>query len=320
MLDLKNKKVLVTGAVSMINSQIVKKLKLRGAIVDPVYHNQTDLLSESAVNDRFNHSKPDYLIHGATYSGNIKFNLALPQTVFYRSTLMGMNVLNAASSHKVKKVVCLLTSCGYPGNISGMLSEDQFLMGRPHETVACHGDAKRALFLYGQMTYKQYGMPCHGVIFNNCYGEETFDLERTKVLGSLIKKIKDAKAQNKPEIIIWGSGQPRREFLHAEDAAEGAIQVLESYDDINLPLNIGWGTDQTILELAEKIKRLSEYDGNLVLDLSKPDGQMQKLLNVDRMKKLLQWKPQIDLETGILKTIWYYDYITHKQKFAESYR
>lgn len=321
MIDIQNKKIAVTGAGSMINSSIVRKLKERGAIVDPIYHSETNLLFEKSVNDRFDKFKPDYVIHGAGFNGGISFNKSLPLTIHYRTVTMAMNVINSAASHGVKKLVSLLTSCAYPAK-DGFLKEEDFLKGECHESVECHGYGKRTLFIHGKQAYKQYGLKCLGVIFNNCYGPgDVFnDNNKLKVCGALIKKFVDAKQKDSPDVLIWGTGKPRRELLYSEDAAEGAIRVLESYEDITLPINIGWGTDQSIVELAEKIRLLIEYNGNVIYDKNRPDGQMQKLLDVSRMKEILNWQPEIDLDTGLKKTIEYYENWVADNKMMESNR
>lgn len=307
MIDLKNKIVSVTGANSMIGSKICLKLKERGAIVDPILHSETNLLFESSTNERLEKTRPDYLIHCAGFNGGIQFNKDLPLTIYYRTVTMAMNVINAAASHGVKKVVSLLTSCAYPSQ-DGFLKEEDFLKGECNPSVECHGYAKRALFIYGKQAYKQYRLNCVGVIFNNCYGEgDTTDPNRCKVCGSLVMKIVKAKKLGLPNITVWGTGKPRRELLYCEDAAEGAIRTLEYYNDNTLPLNIGWGLDQSIGELAQRIAKIAKYDGNIVYDVTKPDGQMQKLLDVSRMESILCWKPSISLDEGLEKTIRYYD-------------
>lgn len=310
MINLKDTKVLLTGAGSMINREIALSLKNRGAILEEVFHYDTDLLSTEQTNERFDRFRPDYVIHGAGYNGGIEFNRLIPSTIFYRTTLMAMNVLNACASFSVKKVVTLLTSCAFPSQ-NGQLSEEMFLEGHPNKSVECHGYGKRNLYIYGQQVRKQYGLNVVSVVFNNSYGPyDRFEPERSKVVAGLVKKFVDAKRQGLDEVVLWGTGKPRREIIYCADAAEGAVRALESFDDQDLPLiNIGTGVDISIYELAEKIKALSGFTGKISLDTTRQDGQMQKLLNVDRMTKLLNYYPPTTLQSGLTNTIRYYENI-----------
>lgn len=307
MINLNNSKVLLTGAGSMINREIAISLKLRGAIVEEVFHRDTDLLSHEQTNERFSKFKPDYVIHGAGFNGGIEYNRLLPSTIYYRTTLMAMNVLNAAVAFRTKKVVTLLTSCAFPSQ-NGRLKEEMFLEGKPNASVECHGYGKRNLFIYGLQIHKQYGIDVVSVIFNNSYGPyDRFDEQRGKVISGLIKRFVDAKRNNLSEVVLWGSGKPRREFIYCADAAEGAVLALEKYNDTSLPINIGTGVDISILELAEKIKSISGYNGKIICDISKQDGQMQKLLDVTRMQQLLNYYPPTTLDQGLYNAIKYYE-------------
>lgn len=321
MINLLNKKVSITGAGSMINNQIIIKLKERGAIVDPILHMETNLLFEESVNQRLDKFKPDYIIHGAGFNGGISFNKELPMTIHYRTITMAMNIINAAASRGIKKVVSLLTSCAYPAK-DGLLKEEDFLKGECHESVECHGYGKRTLFIHGKQAHKQYGLRCVGAILNNCYGpgDVFHDANKLKVCGALIKKFVDAKNQNLSSVTIFGTGEPRRELIYCEDAAEGVIRTLESYDNINLPINLGWGIDNTISNIAEQIQHLVNYKGQIIYDKSRPDGQMQKLLDVSRMRLLLNWYPKISLQEGLRKTINYYINLTTQNKNSLSDR
>ncbi len=312
MINLENKKVLLTGAGSLINRPIARRLKQRGAIVHEVFHRDCDLLNKAKVDEVFWKNPPDFCIHGAGFNGGIEYNKLYPKDIMEKTIVMGMNVLDACVKYKTQKTVILLTSCSYPSK-SGQLTEDEFLNAPCDGSVECHGWAKRLVFMYGKQCFKQEGLISVGVIFNNSYGPKDYFEEpsRLKVLGALIKKIVDAKNNNEPQIVIWGTGKPRREFIYCEDAAEGAVRTLERYDNVNMPINVGCGMDLTIKELAEKICEIVKYNGELVLDTTKQDGQMQKLLCVERMKELLGFYPTVKLEDGIKKTIQYYESLCH---------
>ncbi len=307
MINLKNARVTLLGPKSMLGRQAYKVLFEEGAIIDCVYHEQCDLLSEQQTFKRIDAFRPQYVLNFAGFNGGIKYNSLLPLTIYYRTTEIALNVTNACCSYGVKKLVNVLTSCAYPGYNDGVLKEDMFLSGTPHESVECHGYAKRNAYIFGKQACKQYNIQVVGVILNNCYGpHDSFDPEKTKVVGGLVKRFVDAANTNQKEVVIWGTGKSRREFLYCEDAGRGVVEVLKKYDDISSPINIGWGEDVSIAELAQKIKELSGFKGQLVFDTSKPDGQLKKLLDVTRMNSLLDWKPKIDLDTGLRLTIDYY--------------
>ncbi len=307
-MEIANSRCLVTGGNSMLGRNISNILRREGAIVDDVPHHTCDLLSHEETRIRFESFRPEYVIHCAGYNGGIAWNESLPATIFERNTRMGLNVLNCASSYKVHKVVNILTSCAYP-NLEEPLKEEWFLTSEPHSSVACHAYAKRNLLIYGNQLFKQYGLKVVNVIFNNCLGpRDSFDLKKTKVAGALIRKFIEAK-ENKNNVIVWGSGNQRRELLFSEDAARGAIEVLKFYDEINLPINIGTGSDVSIKELAFKIKDIVGFEGEIIFDTSKPDGQKRKILDITRMNKYLpNFKADTPLDEALRKTIkWYYE-------------
>jgi nucleoside-diphosphate-sugar epimerase len=301
-------KVLVTGASSMIGRPTCDLLEEQYE-VDKVLHCETDLLSLVETKKRFAQFKPDYVIALQGYNGGINFNKLLPATIFERTTEMALNVLTCCSMFNVKKVVTVLTSCAYP-NTGQPLKEEEFLSGVPHESVMCHAYAKRNLFLYGLLLNKQYGLNVVSCIFNNCYGPyDSFDLEKTKVVGALIRKFIEAKENNSDKVVIWGTGNQRRELLYSRDAAKGLVTLLNEYNDVKTPINIGSGTDYSIKELAVTIKNVVGYEGELFFDTSKPDGQMSKVLDVSKMNKLF---PYLDvytpIEKGLKETVkWFYE-------------
>jgi GDP-L-fucose synthase len=285
MIELKNKKVLVTGANSMVGRSVIKSLYNRGAEVDPVYHKECDLLEYQNIEERISASRPEYCIHIAGYNGNIKFNRDYPSDIFYNTTVMGLNTLKACAQFGVQKVVSPLASCAYRST-DEQLEEKDFHIGMPSPSVEAHGLSKKALFYYSRQIYKQYGTLAVCTIFNTAYGPyDSYDINKTKVAGGLIKKFVDAAEKEAEEVVCWGTGSPRRELIYCDDAAEGVVQTLEKYDNVEWPINIGLNQDICIKELAELIARFASFDGKIQWDKTRPDGQYRKILNSARMKE-----------------------------------
>jgi len=216
-----------------------------------------------------------------------------------------MNILGCSTLNKVSKIVNLLSSCAYePKEI---LEEKDFLSGTTDESVESHGLARKGVFAYGKFLNKQYGLNSVGVVLNNCYGYAAFDRpHKLKVADNLVKKFVDAKYNNDKEVVVWGTGNPLRELLFCEDAAEGVVKVLEHYEDNNEVINIGGGKDISIINLANLIKELVGFEGKIVLDTSKADGQMKKLLCNKKMREVLGWEPPTSLKEGLKLTIQHY--------------
>lgn len=321
MIDLEHKKVMITGGGSMIMRAVEKALHkyARWGEVEIIRHKNCDLTDQSQFRARIKAFQPDYVIHGAGYNGNIQFNQKYMAVIFWRTAQMALNVLSVCSDWRIPKVVSILPSCAYSyadkeGKPKELLREEEFEDGPPHPSVECHGLAKRVLFDYSRMISQQYGLNYVCCVLNNAYGpHDSFDPDKTKVIGGLIKKFVDAQENNLPSVECWGTGSPRREFIYSEDAGEGIVRVLEEYDDFSLPINLGCGYDISIKELAELIAQLVGYKGEIKWDVSKGDGQMKKLFSNIRMKELLRWEPKIHLVTGLSRTItWYKENKEHQ--------
>lgn len=313
MIDLKNKRIMVTGGTSMLGACTCKELEKKGALVDEVPHKECDLLDEKDVNKRFSEFMPDMVVHCAGFNGGISFNKQFPATIYYRTAQMGLNVLTACAINDVKKVVSILPSCAYSAfdkddEPRQLLMEKDFLNGSSHESVFCHGESKRILYNYSRQLHKQFNLNYVCAILNNCMGpRDSFDPDKTKVVGALIKKFVDAKRNGAPHVEVFGTGAAKREFLFSEDAGEGIVRVLESYDDPTLPINLGGGTEISIKKLAEKIKGLVGYEGKIKYLSEYPDGQLRKLLSDTRTKDLLGWSPKTRIDTALKRTIEYYE-------------
>ena len=302
-IELAGKRVLVTGAASMIGRAVCNILKQRQADVSGIFHQSHDLMNDLDVKKAFAWFAPDYVIHAAGFNGNIGFNKQFPADIFYRTTKMGINVLNACVDYRVKKVVSILTSCAYRST-EEPLKENTFLDGQPDQSVEAHGFSKRTLFMFSKQLAKQHNLTAVGCIFNTAFGPfDNFDIDKTKVVGSLIKKFVEAKKQNLEKVECWGTGNSRRELIYCDDAAEGVVQVLEKYHDINEPINIGFNEDISIKELASKISKLTGFEGKTEWNLSKPDGQMRKILDCNKMKQYGIEIRKTGLDSGLLRTI-----------------
>ena len=293
-----NKRIIITGPDSMIGKAIRKEAEEKGHVVYPVTHSEHDLCSYDETASVFKETSPDYCIHLASLNGNISFNNKYPSDIFYTTSQIGLNVLNCCQRFGVKKVVSLISSCAYP-DTGGLLKERNFWDGEPNPTVDAHGFSKRLLLEYSRQLYKQHGLVSVGVVVNTCYGpHDNFDINKTKVMGGLIKRFIDAEKNEDPEV-----------FIYSDDVGKHTVGVLEKYNDPNYPINIGCGKDVSIKELAEMIKQEVGYQGSLIWDDSRPDGQMRKLLDNTKMKRHFGELSFTPLHAGIHKTIkWYKEY------------
>lgn len=298
----------------MIGRTVINSLLKRRADILCPSHQQCDLLDINNLRKHLSSYHIDYVVNCCGYNGNIQFNQKYPADIYYQTVQMNLNVLKFCQEQKVKKVVSILSSCSYADG-SAVLEEKNFWNGLPHETVECHGLAKRTILAYSRQLHKQYGLTVVSVVLNNSYGPyDSFDINKTKVIGGLIKKFIEAKKGERSEpkqgksssVICWGTGAARRSFVYSEDAAEGVVRALERYEDPYEPLNISGDADIPIRDLALLIKNIVGYNGEIEWDTSKPDGQNSKTLSTTKMLSILDWTPQTSLEDGLRKTVnWY---------------
>lgn len=299
-------KVMVTGGESMVGRAICKELRLLGASVDPVPHSECNLMKMDDVVDRFRIFQPKYIIHAAGWNGGISWCKQYPASIYYRTAQMALNIYTAAPHFDVKKIVGILASCSYPDSKTPHYQECNLWAGLPNPTIECHGLAKRIIADYGRQITKQFDTECVYCILNNCYGPyDSYHPDKTKVVGALIRRFVEAKQQNLPEVMCWGSGAPLRDFVYAEDAGRAVVKCLLSYNDPQEGVNITTGTETSIKDLALMIANLVEYEGKIIWDIGKPDGQMRKSLNNVKQREIfdIDWTPMKD---GLAKTIaWY---------------
>jgi len=302
------KKILVTGGAGFLGSFIVERL-LNEKNVEPenirVPRSSTMDLRRwencvEAVKD------VDVVIHLAARVGGIGFNRKYPATLFYDNAIMGIQLMEAARREAVDKFVAIGTVCAYPKHTPVPFREEDLWNGYPEETNAPYGIAKKILLVQAQAYRQQYRFNAIFLLPVNLYGpRDNFDLESSHVIPALIKKMVDAKFEGKNEVVVWGTGKPSREFLYVEDAADGILMATEKYEKAD-PVNLGTGREITIKKLVNLIVELTGYEGKILWDISKPDGQPRRYLETNKAKEEFGFKAKTDLKEGLLKTIeWY---------------
>lgn len=310
---LRKAKVLVTGGTGFLGQHLCRELDKYGAFTYSAGKG-LDLTWSPCVEQLFGHfSKPDYVFHLAGHNGGIAYNDAFPADIFFKNTIMGLNVLEACQRHKVKKVVSVVASCAYPeygfGYLGGffpreIMEEHAFLDGETHASVACHGYAKRNLQLASSFYRKQYGLEAVCACPTTLYGPgDSYDPQRTKVMGGLIKRFVDAADNGSQSVTCWGTGSPMREFLYVEDAAKLLVETMLHYGDSDIPLNLGSGQEYSIKDTANMVASRVVFNGEIHWDSTKPDGQYRKRLDTTRMNEILPRIEFTTLEQGIDRTI-----------------
>jgi GDP-L-fucose synthase len=253
------------------------------------------------------------LINCAAFVGGIKFGLEQEGEIFYNNILMNTNLMECARRYDVKRVINPISNCSYPDVIDKDFKEEEWWNGPLHPSVLAYGFARKASWVQSYAYHNQYGMDFINLLLPNMYGpEDHFDEERSHALGALIMKTVRAKEKNLPQVTIWGTGRPVREWLYVDDCVEVFVRSLEIPLVIE-PINIGRGEGISIARLAKMIKEIVGYKGKLVFDTSRPDGAPYKVMNVEKMKEIFDWAPPTKLEEGIKKTVnWYYKNIIRK--------
>jgi GDP-L-fucose synthase len=300
-----DKRVVVTGGDGFLGKHLVEKIKLQSpkSVFVPKFPEYDLRKYEDCLKVA---KEGDVIIHLAANVGGIGYNREFPATLFDDNILMGTLMMMAAREAKVKKYVALGTVCAYPKFTPIPFKEENLWMGYPEETNAPYGLAKKMQLVQAVAYRQQYGFNAIFLLPVNLYGPgDNFNPKSSHVIPALIKKFVDAKRGNQDEVVVWGTGKASREFLYVEDAAEGIIRATEKYNKPD-PVNLGTGFEITIKELAEMIKRLSGYQGKIVWDKTKPDGQPRRMLNVDRAKKEFGFTAETSFKEGLQKTIdWY---------------
>ncbi len=302
----KNAKIFVAGHNGLVGSAIVRNLLADGyKNILTIEKSELDLTDQLAVSNFFTKEKPEYVFLAAAKVGGIMANSTYPADFIYQNLQIQNNIIHSAYLNKVKKLLFLGSSCIYPRNCPQPIKEEYLLTGSLETTNEAYAIAKIAGLKLCEYYNKQYGTKYLSVMPTNLYGiNDNFDLTSSHVLPALIRRFHEAKINNQEKVTVWGSGSVYREFLYVDDLAEACIFLMNNSEDTTL-VNIGTGEDLTIKELANLIKKIVGYSGEIDWDTSKPDGTPKKLLDVSKLNNL-GWKYRTPLEEGLKKTYsWY---------------
>lgn len=299
----RSSKIYIAGHTGMVGSAVHRLLSNQGFNnIITATSKILDLRNSNQVKLFFKENKPEIVIFAAAKVGGINANIKFPVEFLKDNLEIQNNIISESFNNKVKKFVFLGSSCIYPKNCPQPMKEEYLLSGPLEPTNEGYALAKIAGLKLVEYYSKQYGFDAISLMPCNLYGpNDSFDLEHSHVLSALVRKFVDAKENNCKEVIVWGTGLARREFMHVEDLAKSIIYCIKNYSNPNF-INIGHGNDISIKELAEKIANLACYDGKIIFDSSKPDGMLRKCMDVTKMKEI-NFMPKIDLETGIQEMI-----------------
>lgn len=299
-----NRRVCVTGGTGFLGRVLCRQLRLQGCqSVTVPDRARYDLTQPEAVDRLYRDCRPEVVFHLAAEVGGINANRKQPGRFFYANLAMGLHLIEAARRRGIERFVQVGTVCSYPKFCPIPFQEDELWNGYPEDTNAPYGIAKKALLVMLQAYRKQYDFPGVFVMPVNLYGPgDNFDLQSSHVIPALIRKFHQAEVSGSPTVRCWGTGQPSREFLYVDDAAEAIVLAAERVQDSE-PINIGTGQEITIRDLAFKIADIVGFTGSIEWDGSKPDGQPRRRLDVSRATRLLGWGAKIDLETGLRRTV-----------------
>ena len=301
------KKVFVPGGNGFLGKRVLKKLDERNIdYVSLSLRNGYDFRNFEQTKELFEKEKFDAVINCAAFVGGIQFGYEKTGEIFYNNILMSTYLMDVARLTGVKRFINPISNCSYPSRLTKDFKEEQWWDGPFHESVLVYGFVRKASWVQGWAYYKQYDFKTINLILPNMYGPgDHFDEKRSHALGALIMKFIEAKRKNQPMVIVWGTGKPVREWLYVDDGAEILVKSLK-IEPIIEPINVGVGKGISILELAELIKEIAGYKGEIVLDRSKPDGAPYKTMDNMRLKKIFNWVPPTSLREGVEKTVeWY---------------
>ena len=299
--------VLVTGGGGFLGSHLVERLRGRGLEPFVARRREYDLVSPADTERLFADAKPEVVFHLAAEVGGIGANRANPGRYWYANQAMGLNVLEQSRVAGVRKLVLVGTICSYPKLAPTPFREDDLWKGYPEETNAPYGIAKKSLLVGAQAYREQYGLNAIYLLPVNLYGPgDNFDLRTSHVIPALVRKCIEARDKGEPSITAWGTGNVSREFLYVEDCAEGLVSAMERYDSPE-PMNLGSGREITIRDLTVLVAQLARFEGEIVWDATKPDGQPRRCLDVSRAFNAIGFRAKTALEDGVRKTVEWYE-------------
>jgi nucleoside-diphosphate-sugar epimerase len=299
-------RVLITGGGGFLGSHLVERVRREGIEPFVARRRDYDLTKAGDAARLFEDAQPELVIHLAAEVGGIGANRANPGRYWYANLMMGAHVLEQSRVAGVAKLVLLGTICSYPKLAPLPFREDDLWDGYPEETNAPYGIAKKTLLVGAQGYREQYGLRSIFLLPVNLYGpRDNFDLETSHVIPALVRKMVEARERDEPQVVLWGDGSPTREFLYVEDAADGIWLAAERYDGPE-PVNLGTGEEISIRELAELVAELTGYDGDIVWDTSKPNGQPRRKLDVSRAEERFGFRAATPFRDGLERTITWY--------------
>lgn len=302
----KDKKVFVTGAHGFVGNNLMKLLKNKQCEILSPTSKELDLTKEEQVKDYFFTHKPDIVLHLAGKVGGIAANKAAPGDFFYKNISMGTLVMEYARQAGCEKVVALAAGCGYPKHLPVPYTEEDFWKDLPDENSIGYSMAKKNLIIQSWTYREQYGFNSVILLPANLYGpHDNFDLETSHVVPALIRKFLEAKETGASQVEVWGTGVASREFLYSTDTAQAILDMAEKVNESG-PFNLGTGVETTIKELVETIVDLTEFEGDIIWDTSRPDGQPRRFYDMSKFENALGYVPSTSLQDGLDQTIrWY---------------
>jgi GDP-L-fucose synthase len=308
MYDLTGKRVFVAGHRGMVGSALIRRLATERCTVVVATRDELDLLDQAAVHAWISHNRPQVVVIAAARVGGILANTTRPADFIYQNLVIETNLIHAAHAAGCEKLLFLGSSCIYPKFAEQPIAEDALLSGPLEPTNEWYAIAKIAGIKLCQAYRRQHGCDFISAMPTNLYGPgDNFDLSSSHVLPALIRKAHEAKVSRAASMQMWGSGKPRREFLHVDDLADACVLLLKAYSD-EIPVNVGSGSDLPILELAAMVMEAVGFAGRVVCDTSKPDGTPRKLLDTSKLQAM-GWTPSISLLEGIKSTYqWFLDH------------
>jgi GDP-L-fucose synthase len=295
------KPVAVTGGAGFLGRATVRLLESLGAGVRVVRSAEHDLRDPAACRDALDGA--DVVIHLAAHAGGIGFHRRNPGPAAYDNLMMGSNVFEAARERGVAKLVAACSACAYPQSSPIPFREDDIWLGYPDPSTAPYGMAKKMMLVLSDAYRRQYGLDSCAPVLVNLYGPgDNYDPEHSHVVAAMIRKYVEAERDGRERVVLWGTGEPTREFLYVDDGARALLLAAERYDSSE-PVNIGTGEETRIRDLAERVATLAGYEGETVWDSERPDGQRRRFLDVSRARERIGFEAEVGLEDGLRRAI-----------------